>query len=134
MRAPGLVHTFLCNCTDYRKITTSTSAANLIVRSDPPHLIHLRGEANDPIWHLVDDQVGSRDGQLLLQDVRHAHVPQGRQDARCEHPPARDVDDFSLAEGVLKPTFEIFTETRVGWASPAEGDKQSEQEGYAEDA
>jgi hypothetical protein len=40
----------------------------------------------------------------------------------------------SRSPRAFKPTFEIFTETRVGWASPAEGDKQSEQEGYAEDA
>jgi hypothetical protein len=44
----------------------------------------------EPVRHRIDDQVGPRDGQLLLQDVRDAHVPQGRQHPRSKHPPARD--------------------------------------------
>lgn len=39
------------------------------------------------------------------------------------------VDDFSLAETVLKPRLEQFVETRVGWMGAAEGVRQVE--GYA---
>lgn len=43
------------------------------------------------------------------------------------------VDDFRLAETMLRPDVEIFTETRVEWLGPVEGVKQFERGARAED-
>ncbi|KAF7377239.1 Histidine acid phosphatase [Mycena sanguinolenta] len=43
-QGPGLVRTFLCHCTDCRKITASTFASNFTVLDT--HLTHLRGREN----------------------------------------------------------------------------------------
>jgi hypothetical protein len=42
------------------------------------------------------------------------------------------VDDFNLAETVLKPRVEQFIETRVGWLEPAKGVEQVEGYAYGE--
>jgi hypothetical protein len=135
LRAPGFVDSFLCNCTDCRKLTAATSAANFVIRSDPPHLIHLRGEANLSQFGIASTTRSGLEmvnyfcktcGTLMYR--RGDSIP-GLSILRLG-----TVDDFRLAEGVLKPRVEIFTETRVGWASPAEGAKQIENKGWSEDA
>ncbi|KAJ7165406.1 Mss4-like protein [Mycena filopes] len=42
--APGLVDTFLCHCTDWRKITASMFATNFVVQDT--HLTHIHGREN----------------------------------------------------------------------------------------
>ena len=45
---PGLVNSFVCNCSDCRKITASMFASNFTVLDS--HLKHLRGEENLKTW------------------------------------------------------------------------------------
>ncbi|KAJ7701733.1 Mss4-like protein [Mycena metata] len=44
IHGPGLVETFMCNCTDCRKITASMFASNFVIADT--HLVHLRGREN----------------------------------------------------------------------------------------
>jgi hypothetical protein len=43
-KGPGLLSTFICHCTDCRKITASMFASNFSVRDT--HLTHIRGRDN----------------------------------------------------------------------------------------
>lgn len=116
-------------------MTAATAAANFVVRSDEPHLIHLRGQDNLTQYGISSTTKSGKEmvnffcktcGTLMYR--RGESIP-GLSILRVG-----TVDDFTLAEGVLKPRVEVFTETRVGWLSPAEGAKQIKNGGWSEDA
>ena len=118
--APGLVDTFLCNCTDCHKITASMFATNFTVADS--HLKHLRGKENLKVFSQSQTVLRGNDmanyfcstcGTLMY---RVGSAFPGQSILRVG-----TVDDFNLHETVLKPRREQFTKDRVCWFSGIDG-------------
>ncbi|KAJ7903222.1 Mss4-like protein [Mycena leptocephala] len=124
-QGPGLLGSFVCNCSDCRKITASMFASNFIVAD--AHLTHLRGRDNLTTYSQSRTiGRGQHHDQLLLLYVWHAHVPYGSGYPGISVLRIGTVDDFNLHETKLKPQVEQFVENRVGWLHGLEGIKQVE--------
>ncbi|KAJ7459707.1 Mss4-like protein [Mycena latifolia] len=124
-QGPGLVNTFVCNCTDCRKITASMFASNFTVADT--HLKHLRGRDNLKTFKqersvasgsLMTNYFCSTCGTLMYRVG--ARFP-GQSILRIG-----TVDDFHLHETKLKPGVEQFTKTRVEWLHGVDGIPQVE--------
>ncbi|KAF7316390.1 GFA domain-containing protein [Mycena indigotica] len=128
-QAPGLVTTFICHCSDCRKITASMFASNFTI--DDRYLRHIRGQENLQTFS-QSHTIGSgqtmtnffcgRCGSLMYR--RGAAYP-GFSVLRIG-----TVDDFHLHETKLRPRLEQYTKTRVGWLRPVEGMKQFPEMAY----
>ncbi|KAJ6452769.1 Mss4-like protein [Mycena sanguinolenta] len=122
-QGPGLIRTYICHCTDCRKITGSMFASNFTVLDT--HLTHLRGRENLTSFsqsrttasnNTMTNFFCSTCGTLMYR------VSSGfpwRSNLRLG-----TVDDFHLHESKLKPKLEQFTESRVGWLHAVEGMEQ----------
>lgn len=124
-QGPGLVSTFVCHCTDCRKITASMFASNFTVLDS--HLTHLRSRDNLTAYaqshtiasgKLMTNYFCSTCGTLMY---RVGEKFPGKSILRIG-----TVDDFNLHETKLRPKREIFVKDRVGWLSPVEGTQQLE--------
>ncbi|KAJ7132301.1 Mss4-like protein [Mycena epipterygia] len=124
-QGPGLVNTFLCNCTDCRKITASMFATNFTIADT--HLKHLRGRENLKVFsqketigsgYTMTNHFCSTCGTLMY---RVGAAFPGMSILRVG-----TVDDFHLHETKLKPRVEQFTKDRVAWLSGLEGVPQFE--------
>jgi len=122
-QGPGLLSTFVCHCTDCRKITASmfTSAFSIL----DTHLTHIRGRDNLTSYgqsrtitsgKLMTNYFCSTCGTLMYR----VGTP-GASILRLG-----TVDDFNLHETNLKPKSERFVKDRVGWLCAAEGIEQFE--------
>ena len=129
-QGPGLIDTFVCNCTDCRKITASMFASNFIVADT--HLKHLRGQENLKTFsqsHTIASGNNmtnffcSTCGTLMY---RVGSAWPGHSILRIG-----TVDDFNLQETKLRPRVEQFTKDRVSWFSGVEGAKQTEASAYS---
>ena len=132
-QGPGLVDSFVCNCTDCRKITASMFASNFTV--DDAYLKHLRGQGNLKTFgqshsiasgYKMTNYFCSTCGTLMY---RVGAAFPGQSILRIG-----TVDDFNLHETKLKPRVEQFTESRVGWLSAIDGVKQVEGSAYTKPA
>ncbi|KAL3470592.1 Mss4-like protein [Aspergillus californicus] len=126
---PGLVDTFICHCTDCRKITASMFASNFII--DNKYLVHERGREILSTYsqsktistgHTMTNFFCSTCGSLMYRARTSAP---GRSVLRIG-----TVDDFSLHEGLLKPRIEHFVKDRVAWLGAAEGVEQVDGNAY----
>ncbi|CAI7566009.1 unnamed protein product [Penicillium manginii] len=128
-QGPGLIDTFVCHCTDCRKITASMFASNFII-SDA-HLEHVRGrdlltefsqsktiDSGKAMANFFCSVCGS-----LMYRVGEAYP--GSMILRLG-----TVDDFNLHETRLKPRVEQYTKDRVSWLCRANGIKQAEGSAY----
>ncbi|KAB5522980.1 Mss4-like protein [Coniochaeta sp. 2T2.1] len=124
-RGPGLVNTFVCNCTDCRKITASMFASNFTVADT--HLKHLRGREHLKAFgqaptiasgNLMTNYFCSTCGTLMY---RVGSAFPGQSILRIG-----TVDDFNLHEAKLRPQIEQFTKDRISWFSGVEGTKKFE--------
>lgn len=122
---PGLVNTFLCHCTDCRKITASMFASNFTVLDS--HLTHLRGRDNLKAFgqsktiasgKKMTNYFCSTCGTLMY---RVGEAFPGMSILRIG-----TVDDYHLHETKLKPMRENFTKDRVCWLNEVEGVLQVE--------
>ena len=120
---PGLVNTFVCNCSDCRKITASMFASNFTVRDT--HLKHLRGQENLKTWgqsktigsgNKMTNYFCSTCGSLMY---RVGETWPGMSILRIG-----TVDDFTLAETKLRPQIEQFLKERVSWFTGVDGAKK----------
>ncbi|KAL5343855.1 Mss4-like protein [Aspergillus crustosus] len=127
---PGLVDTFICNCTDCHKITASMFASNFVIAD--AHLRHERGQRNLSIYtqnktigtgHTMSNYFCMTCGSLMYR------VGTGFPEMSILR--IGTVDDFALFEGRLKPRIEQFTKDRVAWLKGAEGVEQVEGYAYA---
>ncbi|KAH7075060.1 Mss4-like protein [Paraphoma chrysanthemicola] len=119
---PGLVSTFVCNCTDCRKITASMFTSAFIVND--AYLKHVRGQANLKTF-AQRDTVASKAlmtnhfcdtcGTLMY---RVAEALPGHSILRLG-----TVDDFNLVEGKLRPKMEVYMKDRVSWFSGVVGEE-----------
>lgn len=119
-QGPGLVETFVCNCTDCRKITASMFASNFTI--DDTYLKHLRGRDNLASFgqshtiasgHKMTNYFCRTCGTLMYRVG--AQFP-GKSILRIG-----TVDDFNLHETKLRPQREQFVQDRVAWLSGVEG-------------
>jgi hypothetical protein len=155
LTSPGLSDVFLCDCSDCRKITgTTTGHHNVVVLSDPPHFDHLRGEdkltrftissttttgesvtnffceAGPPCHHIGSCGQRSLDLFAHLQTCGSLMYRTGSGFPGTVSLGAGTVDDFELVEHVLKPKVEHYVRTRPAWVSAAEGIRQVEGNAY----
>ena len=120
-----LVDTFICNCTDCRKITASMFASNFIVKDSA--LKHIRGQdkltkfsQNKTIetGNTMSNYFCSVCGTLMY---RVSSGFPGNSILRIG-----TVDDFNLHETKLKPRIEQFGKDRVSWFKGGEGVEQDQ--------
>lgn len=117
---PGLTETFLCHCTDCRKITASMFASNFTV--DDRYLKHLRGQ--DKLSTFTQKESIATGSAMTNHFCSNCGTLMYRVSSRF---PGFSilrigtVDDFHLHETKLKPRVEQFTKERVAWLHPAEG-------------
>lgn len=115
----GLVDTFICHCTDCRKITASMFASNFVVKDE--YLKHVRGE--DKLTKFKQDKTIATGnsmensfcsvcGTLLYR--RSSGYP------GCSIPRIGTIDDYALQETKFKPRIETFEKDRVAWLKPAD--------------
>ncbi|KAI9836624.1 MAG: hypothetical protein M1819_001258 [Sarea resinae] len=128
-QGPGLVDSFVCNCSDCHKITASMFASNFIVADT--HLKHLRGRDNLKTFsqsrsiasgNTMTNYFCSTCGTLMY---RVSSGFPGHSITRIG-----TVDDFHLHETKLKPRVEQFTRNRVSWLPGLEGVRQVEGSAY----
>ncbi|KAJ7786704.1 Mss4-like protein [Mycena olivaceomarginata] len=119
-QGPGLVNSFICNCTDCRKITASMFASNFTIADT--HLTHVRGRESLTAYGQANTIASKRNminhfcstcGSLMY---RTGDGFPGQSILRIG-----TVDDFHLHETKLKPQVEQFIESRVGWLHGVEG-------------
>ncbi|KAI4663105.1 uncharacterized protein J4E79_004419 [Alternaria viburni] len=103
--APGLVDTFVCHCTDCRKITASAFTSAFIVAASA--VKHIRGQDN--LKKFSQSQT-TASGQAMTNCF-------------CD---TCTVDDLNLMEGLLRPKREVYVKDRVSWVHGVEGARQSE--------
>ncbi|KAK4167963.1 Mss4-like protein [Cladorrhinum sp. PSN259] len=124
-KAPGLVNTFVCNCTDCRKITASMFASNFTVANT--HLKHLRGLEKLKSFgqshtiasgNVMTNYFCSTCGTLMY---RVSSAFPGQSILRIG-----TVDDFNLHETKLRPQIEQFTKDRISWFTGVEGAQKFE--------
>ncbi|OQE31043.1 hypothetical protein PENFLA_c002G09683 [Penicillium flavigenum] len=124
-QGPGLVDTFICHCTDCRKITASMFATNFIIADT--YLKHIRGKetltafkqsktiaSGKAMTNCFCSTCGSLMYRISEAFPGHSILRTGT------------VDDFNLHETKLKPRTEMYTKDRVGWLCGASGVKQVE--------
>jgi len=128
-QGPGLIDTFVCNCTDCRKITASMFASNFVIADT--HLKHLRGRDNLKTFsqkrtiasgQSMTNYFCSTCGTLMY---RLSAKFQGHSILRIG-----TVDDFHLHETKLRPRLEQYTKDRVNWLSGVQGVRQVEGSAY----
>jgi hypothetical protein len=121
---PGLVETFVCHCSDCRKITASMFASNFTIADT--HIRYVRGRENLKQFgqnktiasgHKMTNHFCSTCGTLMF---RVGEAFPGMSIMRIG-----TVDDFHLHETKLRPEREQFVESRVDWLGHGiEGVKQ----------
>ncbi|KAJ6571198.1 Mss4-like protein [Mycena capillaripes] len=125
-QGPGLLGTFICTCTDCRKITASMFASNFT--DADTHLTHLRGRENLTAFsqtctiatgNTMTNCFCATCGTLMYR------VSSGLPGSSILR--IGTVDDFHLHEMKLRPQVEQFIEHRVGWLHGAEGVRQVEE-------
>lgn len=126
-QGPGLVSTFVCHCTDCRKITASMFASNFTI--DDAYLTHIRGRDNLKTYSqshtiasgkMMTNYFCSTCGTLMY---RVGEAFPGKSILRIG-----TVDDFNLHETKLRPQKEIFVKDRASWVTPIEGVRQFESQ------
>lgn len=122
-QGPGLLSTFVCHCTDCRKITASMFASNFSVLDT--HLTHVRGRDNLTAFaqsHTIAS--GNRMTDYFCSTCGTLMYRIGTPGASILR--IGTVDDFNLHETKLKPRREIWVKDRCGWVSAVEGAEQFE--------
>ena len=114
-----MVNTFVCHCSDCRKVTASTFASNFTIKET--HLKWIRGRDNTKEF-TQSKTIRSHNDMTNVFCVtcgglmwRYSSGTPGLLFMRIG-----SVDDFSLHETKLRPQVEQFIETRVAWLKPIE--------------
>ncbi|EXA36349.1 hypothetical protein FOQG_09045 [Fusarium oxysporum f. sp. raphani 54005] len=122
---PGFVFSFVCHCSDCRKITASMFTTGILVLDT--HLKHIRGEEN--LKQFSQSDTIERDGSAMTNFFCSTcgSLMYRRSSAYAGVSVLRGgtVDDFRLVETVLKPDVEQFCRHRVGWLTGIEGLRQN---------
>ncbi|KAL2203714.1 hypothetical protein CC79DRAFT_1388365 [Sarocladium strictum] len=120
---PGYIFSFVCHCADCRKLTASMFTSGFLILDT--HLKHIRGEEN--LKQFSQSETIERKGNLMTNFFcttcgslmyRRAGSYPGVSILRLG-----TVDDFKLAETVLRPNVEQYIKHRVGWLKDIENMK-----------
>lgn len=124
-----MIGSFICHCSDDRKVTASMFASNFIVTNSS--MVHLRGEDKLTRWaqsntiatgDTMENSFCSICGTLMYR--RSSGYP-GKSVMRIG-----TVDDHRLHATKLKPTIEQFAGNRVEWLTGGVGVEQKEGNFY----
>ncbi|KAH7371144.1 Mss4-like protein [Pyrenochaeta sp. MPI-SDFR-AT-0127] len=128
IEGPGLIETFVCNCTDCRKITASMFASNFTI--DDKYLKHLRGQENLKTFG-QDTTIASSSKMTnyFCQTCGTLMYRVGAAFPGCSILRLGTVDDFNLVEKQLKPQREQFIKDRVNWFTGVVGEEVKQFEG-----
>ncbi|KAI1613867.1 Mss4-like protein [Exophiala viscosa] len=122
---PGLVTTFVCNCTDCRKITASMFASNFTI--DDKYLKHVRGQDNLSSYGQKETIAsGHKMTNYFCKTCGTLMYRVGAQFPGMSIMRIGTVDDFNLHETKLRPQREIFIKDRVEWLPGVEGAEKFE--------
>ncbi|KAK6215919.1 hypothetical protein LQW54_004099 [Pestalotiopsis sp. IQ-011] len=119
-----MVDSFICNCTDCRKITASVFASNLIIGNKG--IKHLRGQ--DKLTQFGPQSNTIATGNTMANyfcsvcGTLMYRISSASPDKKIMR--LGTVDDFNLHETKLKPRIEQFCKDRVAWFGGGEGVKQ----------
>ncbi|TVY21809.1 hypothetical protein LARI1_G000187, partial [Lachnellula arida] len=118
--APGLINTFVCNCSDCHKITASMFASNFTVADE--NLKWVRGKENLKTF-AQSHTIASR-GVMTNYFCSTCGTLMNR--IGSKYPGLNflrigTIDDLNLIETKFKPQIEQFTKDRVFWLQPLEG-------------
>jgi hypothetical protein len=126
---PDMVGTFVCNCTDCRKITASMFASNFIVNDSA--LKHVRGR--DTLTRFAQSKTIATGNEManyfcskcgtLMYRVSGGYP--GKSILRIG-----TVDDYTLHETKLKPKAEQFIKDRVNWLDGVKGLEEPREAAY----
>ncbi|KAF2170715.1 hypothetical protein M409DRAFT_51707 [Zasmidium cellare ATCC 36951] len=125
----GFVETFICNCTDCRKISASAFCTNFIVKQSAT--THVRGR--EKLTKFAQDNTIATGNTMQnhfcsVCGILMYRISSGFPDMYVLR--LGTVDDFALHEGKLRPSVEQFTKDRVSWFHGGEGVKQYEGNYY----
>jgi len=124
-QGPGLVNSFVCNCTDCHKLTASMFASNFTIADT--HLKHLRGRENLTVFSQArTPESGKAMANYFCSTCGSLMYRVGESFPGMSILRIGTVDDFSLHETKLRPRVEQYTKDRVGWLCGVEGVKQVE--------
>ncbi|CZR65633.1 uncharacterized protein PAC_15533 [Phialocephala subalpina] len=121
---PGLVDTFLCNCTDCHKFTASIFASNFVITDS--YLKHLRGQSNLSTYSQTKT-VYTKGNEMTNYFCKTCGTLMYRRGSGFPEKSILrigTVDDFNLHETVLRPRVEQFVRDRPNWLAGAVGVKQ----------
>jgi hypothetical protein len=120
-QGPGLLSTFLCHCTDCRKITASTFSSGFSILDT--HLTHVRGRENLTAYtQTATIASGNPMTNYFCRTCGTLMYRIGNKGASLLR--IGTVDDFHLQETKLRPKREIWCKDRIGWLSALEGTEQ----------
>ena len=131
--APGLVGTFLCNCTDCRKVTASMFATNFTARDS--HIRYVRGEDNITRWGQAETTATK--GSMTNGFCKTCGTLMYREGASFpgwKFLRVGTVDDFDLHDTLLRPKIEQFIESRPNFWHGVDGAKQVEGFAFYDEA
>ncbi|KAI5367370.1 Putative CENP-V/GFA domain, Mss4-like superfamily protein [Septoria linicola] len=123
---PDLIDTFVCNCTDDRKITASMFASNFIVAN--AGVKHLRGE--DKLTRYAQSKTIKTGFEMANYFCSVCGTLMYRASSGISGVKVLrigTVDDYTLHETKLKPRVEQFTKDRVSWFTGGVGLEQHEE-------
>ncbi|KAK0621823.1 Mss4-like protein [Bombardia bombarda] len=116
----GLVNTFVCNCTDCRKITASMFASNFTIKDS--HLEHVRGKDNLKTFSQSQSiHSGKAMTNYFCDTCGTLMYRVGERLPGVSILRIGTVDDFSLHETKLKPRQEHWVKNRVSWFTGVQG-------------
>ena len=104
---PGLVDTFICNCTDCREYVRGKELLTKFAQSKTIES-----------GNVMENHFCSRCGTLMY---RYGHAFPGKLIPRIG-----TIDDFDLQETKLKPRIEQFCRDRVAWLGGGKGVQQED--------
>ncbi|KAK7730068.1 hypothetical protein SLS57_001728 [Botryosphaeria dothidea] len=120
---PGLLNTFVCNCSDCHKITASMFASNFTVADT--HLKHLRGQENLSTYGQKQTiESGNTMTNYFCKTCGTLMYRVGARWPGTSILRIGTIDDFHLMETKLKPQVEQFVRQRADWLPGVKGVEQ----------
>ena len=125
---PGLVGTFVCNCSDCHKFHASMFASNFTI--DDKYLVHERGRDNLSVYAQNKTiESGKTMSNYFCKTCGTLMYRVGEDFPGLSILRIGTVDDFTLMETKLKPKLEQYTKDRTSWFTGVEGARQTEGDG-----
>jgi hypothetical protein len=126
----GLVNSFVCHCSDCRKITASMFASNFTVADT--HLKHLRGRDNlKTFGQSRSIASGEKMTNYFCGTCGTLMYRVGARFPGMSILRIGTIDDFNLADTKIRPTMELFVKYRADWLHPMPDDMKK-YEGMSE--